>query len=72
MKVLSLFSIVVLLALTSCNKEVITPIQENESQIDLRSGNRNPDPSGGESGGITDPDNESDEEKVRNRKRKAK
>jgi hypothetical protein len=72
MKILSLLSFAFVLIFASCNKEVIRPVEENENQMELRSGNRNPNVSGEEGGGITDPDNESEEEKVRNKKRKAR
>jgi len=72
MKYLSAIALFLLALVSSCTKEVITPIQQSDEIMDTRGSNRNPENNDGENGGITDPDNESDEEKVRNRKKKAK
>ena len=73
MKLFGLIALFLLLLSTSCQKEVIVPIQENDEFMETRGSSRNPGDCGGDdSGGITDPDDESEEDKIRNKKRKAK
>jgi hypothetical protein len=70
MKYLSLF-VFVLLVVTSCQKEAIVPFQESE-EMDVRNSTGNPDDGSGDNSGITDPDDESEDDKVKNKKKKAK
>lgn len=72
MKYFSVISLILAVIATSCTKEIITPVQETDEIMNTRGSSRNPENCDGENGGITDPDNESDEEKVRNKKKKAK
>jgi hypothetical protein len=75
MKYFSVIAFLLAVFVSSCTKEIITPIQDADEIMDTRGSTRNPENDGngnGENGGITDPDNESDEEKVRNKKKKAR
>ncbi len=59
--------------LFSCKKEVIVPVHEEFEIMSTRGGEaKDPNANGDEFGGITDPDNESEEDKVKNKKRKAR
>lgn len=74
MKIFGLIAFLSVLVLASCQKEIITPSQDSEL-FDTRGGLRNPndnDNGCGENSGITDPDNELEEDKVKNRKKKAR
>lgn len=72
MKYISIISIFFIVFLTSCNKEDIRPNIDSDELMETRGQNRSPENNNGEGGGITDPDNETEDEKVKNRKRKAK
>jgi hypothetical protein len=58
---------------TGCQKEVFSPINHDcEATVETKC-TRNPtDPGDEDGGGITDPDDESDEDKIKNKKKKAK
>lgn len=75
MKARVLIAFFSILVLVSCRKEIIAPVSQETELMNTRGGLRNPKEIGTDSGqnsGITDPDNESDEDKVKNRKKKAR
>lgn len=67
-----LFSVVIL---NSCKKEVFVPVDGCYDSMDTRGSIRNPEDNGDnndDNDGITDPDNEGEEDKVKNKKKKAR
>jgi hypothetical protein len=54
----------------SCQKEIIVPIQQDEEEIfNTRGSSRNPFDEDGGNGSVTDPDNETEDEKVKKKKK---
>lgn len=57
----------------SCRKEIIVPIQsETEEIIPTRGSNRDPISGDGDNSGVTDPDDETEDDKIKSKKRKAR
>jgi hypothetical protein len=73
MKYLAFIALTVVLTMFSCQKEIIVPVQQGEEEIfNTRGSSRNPfDEDGGNSGNgsVTDPDNETEDEKVKKKKK---
>jgi hypothetical protein len=72
MKYLSIIGLFFVLVFTACQKEIITPNSEGEEILSTRGSSRNPNLGDGDNGGITDPDNESEDDKIKNKKKKAR
>jgi hypothetical protein len=71
MKYSVIISFVLLLAMFSCQKEIIVPVHQNTDEVfETRSG-RNPVNNDGGNGSVTDPDNETEDDKVRKKKKTA-
>jgi hypothetical protein len=74
MKYSALIAVLSLLTMFSCQKEVIVPVsQDTEEVFNTRGSTRNPTngEGGGENGSVTDPDNETEDDKIRSKKKKA-
>lgn len=70
MKYSALIAILVLLTTFSCQKEIIVPVQqENEEVFNTRGSSRNPTNGEGDNGSVTDPDNETEDDKIRKKKK---
>jgi len=73
MKYLAFIAFTVLLTMFSCKKEIIVPIQQDEEEImNTRGSIRNQfNDDGGDNGSVTDPDNETEDDKIKKKKKTA-
>ena len=73
-KYIILVAITAVLAVSSCQKEIIVPVNADTDEImNTRCSTRDPigDGGGDNNGSVTDPDNETEDDKVKVKKKKA-
>lgn len=73
MKYIISIAFLLVLMTFSCRKEIIVPIQsETEEITQTRGSSRDPLSGDGDNGGVTDPDDETEDDKIKSKKRKAR